>query len=121
MLAIALVLGDYRVMLPLAVVGDGHAPGGTSRWGLPGVAVLAHLLFAQLLILVVGRADLGSALDLLSAFARVGALAAIALAHATSFVLVTSLAKQVYRVAAHVAFMAWLATQLAPMEKLDRS
>lgn len=116
-LAITLVLFDYRVMLPLAVVGaamhSAHA-----RWSLPGVAFLAHLLFAQLLLLVVGRLDvLGVAAGSPFGVRELGALGAIALAFSTTFVFSSTTARRAYRIAAHVAFMAWLATQLGPLER----
>jgi uncharacterized membrane protein len=115
-LAIALVLADYRVMLPLAVTG-GAMHLANVRWGLPGVALLAHVLFAQLLILVIGRTDvLGVSRGSAFGVRELGALGAIVLAVSTSFSLASSLARRVYLIASHVALLAWLATQFGPME-----
>ena len=44
-----------------------------------------------------------------------GALGVIALALTTTFVLRTATEKQVYWIAAHIAFLVWLATQFLPM------
>jgi uncharacterized membrane protein len=116
-LAIVLVLFDYRMLLPLAVSGAAmhsvHA-----RWTAPGVAVIAHVLFAQLALLVVSRVQtvgVGAATPF--APEELGALGAIVLAFTTTFVLTSPSAKQIYRGAAHVAFMIWLATQFGPMER----
>jgi uncharacterized membrane protein len=113
---IALVFLDYRVMLPLAVAGAGMHM-AHQRWGLPGVAVLAHLVFAQLMLMTVGRLEvLGVAAGSPFGVRELGALAAIVLALTTSFTFGSALVKQVYRIAAHVAFLIWLATQLGSME-----
>jgi uncharacterized membrane protein len=70
------------------------------------------------MILVVGR--LGAlGLETGSPFGmrELGALGAIVLGLTTSFAFDVALTKQVYRVAAHIAFLAWLATQFGPMER----
>jgi hypothetical protein len=115
-LSISFVLADYRVMLPLAVVAAAMHLAHT-RWRLPGVAVLAHILFAQLMILVVTRTSiLGVATASPFGVTEMGALGAIALVVSTSFTLESSLGKRVYRITAHVAFLSWLVTQFGPME-----
>jgi uncharacterized membrane protein len=116
-LAVSLFFFDYRVMLPLAVLGAAmHSADG--RWRLPGVAVLGHVLFAQLLILVVGRLDVvGVASGSPFGMREMAALGAIVLAFTTSFVFESAIPKRVYRIGAHVAFMVWLATQFSPMER----
>ncbi len=115
--AIWLFLFDYRVMLPLAVAAAGMHT-AHQRWGLPGVSLLGHVVFAQLMLFLIGRLD-GLGIANTSPFGpeEVGALGAIALAFTSSFVLESELAKRVYRVGAHVAFMAWLATQFAPLAR----
>ena len=115
-LAVSLTLFDYRVMLPLAVAGMGmHL--ASKHWGLRGVGMLAHVLFAQLVILLVSRSDLGGiATGSPFGVREVGALGAIVLMVMTSFVLETALAKRLYRIAAHVGFLVWLVTQFGPTE-----
>lgn len=116
-LAIALFFFDYRVVLPLAVAGAGmHS--ANDRLRLPGVAVIAHIVFAQIVLLVISRLEvLGVAGGSPFGMREMGALGAIALILTSSFVLSSRFLKQLYRIAAHVAFMAWLATQLGPLER----
>jgi uncharacterized membrane protein len=115
-LAITLILYDYRVMLPVASAGAGmHL--ANRKWGLPGVGLLAHVLFAQLMIVVVSRTDvLGIAAGSPFGIRELGALGAIVLTFTAAFGFESSLVKRVYRIAAHVAFLAWLVTQFGPME-----
>jgi hypothetical protein len=115
-MAIWIGLADYRVMLPLAVAAAAmHL--ANARWGLPGVAVIGHLVFALLLIFIIARTDgLGFAAPRSFGVEEWAALGAIALALTTSLVLQAPSAKQVYRVAAHVAFLTWLAIQFSPMQ-----
>lgn len=116
-LAISLLLFDYRVMLPLAVVGAA-AHMADRGWGLRGVALLGHVLFAQLLILIISRLDVvGLAGNPPFGLSELGALGAIALALTTSFTLRSTMARRAYRIAAHGALMVWLATQFASMER----
>jgi uncharacterized membrane protein len=117
LLAIVVYLFDYRIMLPLAVAAAAMLS-ANAKVGLPGVAVLGHLVFALLSIVVVGRTDLVS-LAGGSPFGmeELGALAAITLGLTTSFALDSATAKRAYRIGAHIAFMAWLATQFGPLER----
>jgi len=116
-LAVSLSLFDYRIMLPLAVAAAAMHT-AHQRLGLPGVRVIAHLVFAELLLLLVGRLDvLGMGAGSPFGMEELGALGAIVLALTTSFVLTSPGAKVIYRVAAHVGFLVWLATQLGPLER----
>lgn len=116
-LAITLFFFDYRVMLPLAVTGAAmHL--AHDRVELPGVSLLAHLVFAELLILVLSRLEvLGVAVGSPFGMVQLAALGAIGLALSSSFVLASPAMRQAYRIGAHIAFMAWLATQLGPLER----
>lgn len=116
-LGIALFFFDYRVMLPLAVAGAAmHS--ADDRVGLPGVGVLAHIVFAQLILLVISRLQvLGVAAGSPFGMRELGALGAIVLTLTSSFVFSSQTLQLVYRIGAHVAFMAWLATQLGPLER----
>jgi uncharacterized membrane protein len=115
-LGVALYFADYRVMLPLAVAGA-VMHGAHARWELPGVRVLAHILFAQLTLLLLLRSDF-SGLPQESPFGprEVGALGAIALGLWTSLGLESAYVKRVYRIAAHMAFLFWIVTQMRPLE-----
>jgi len=113
-LAIVFFLSDYRVVLPLAVLAAGmHL--ADHRWGLTGVRALAHGIFGVVLILVIVRLDLPGAEVTPFGPREIGALGAIVLAVTTTFVLRTGTEKQVYWIAAHIAFLVWLATQFTPM------
>jgi uncharacterized membrane protein len=82
------------------------------------VSLLAHLVFAELLILVLSRLEvLGVAVGSPFGMVQLAALGAIGLALSSSFVLASPAMKRVYRIGAHIAFMAWLATQLGPLER----
>lgn len=115
--SIAIVLADYRVLFPLAVAAAAMQL-ADRRWGLPGVAIIAHILFAQLAVLVITHVQiLGVMAGSPFGVDELGALAAIVTALSVSFVFASATAKQMYRIAAHVAFLIWLATQFAPMER----
>ena len=118
LLVLAFTLGffDYRVMLPLAVTAAGMHQ-AHHRWGLPGVSVLAHLLFAQLGLMILARVDV-LGISAASSFSprELGALGAIILALTSTFVFEAALARRVYRIGAHVVFLAWLATQFRPFD-----
>lgn len=115
-IGIALVLNDYRVMLPLAVLAAGMHM-AHDRWKLGGVSALAHLVFGVLAILLVAHQDLAERARV-SPFGvlELAALAAIVLAVSSSFAMQRETAKRVYWIGAHVAFMIWLVTQFTPME-----
>jgi uncharacterized membrane protein len=105
------------VVLPLAIVASVmHMT--HSRWQLRGVALFGHLLFAWLLIVVIGRIG-GLGLAGASPFGvqEMAALGAIVLGFTAAFTFESDSAKGAYRIGAHVAFMAWLATQFSPMER----
>jgi uncharacterized membrane protein len=113
-LGLAFLLSDYRMVLPLAVLAAGmHS--ADHRWELPGVRALAHALFGVLLVMVMVRADLPGTFVAPFGAREIGALAAIVLAVTTTFVLRTSTEKQIYWIAAHIAFLVWLATQFLSM------
>lgn len=112
--AIALFLADYRVMLPIAVLSTGMLL-AHDRWRLPGVAVLAHVFFAELLFILVGHLDLSRMAVVPFGPRELGALGAILLALASSLVVEAPGAKRAYRTAIHVAFLVWLATQFGPL------
>jgi len=113
-LGIAFFFSDYRMMLPLAVLAAGlHM--ADHRWGLAGIRVLAHATFGAVLIMLMVRADLPGTVVAPFGAREIGALGAVVLAATTTFVLRTPTEKQVYWIAAHIAFLMWLATQFLPM------
>ncbi|HET9947520.1 MAG TPA: DUF2339 domain-containing protein, partial [Longimicrobiales bacterium] len=122
-LAIVLFFLDERAFLPLAVLGAAmHLADG--RWRMPGLALLSHGVFALLAGSFVARAAVlgaGSGLGVAAegspfGTAELTVLGAIIVSAITSLTLPARAQRSVYLFAAHVAFLVWLAHQLAPLE-----
>ncbi|MCK5652411.1 MAG: DUF2339 domain-containing protein, partial [Gemmatimonadetes bacterium] len=108
-LGILLLIQAPWAILPLAILATGYHL-AHREWGLRGVGVLGHILFALIALwfmVEVGRQmdpSVGSPLTL-EAFAQLGA---VVMAFATSLILPKWERPIVYQIAAHVAFLAWL-------------
>ena len=115
-LGILLLIQEPWAILPLAALATGYHL-AHREWGMGGLGVLGHLLFALLALGFMG--EVGRQLDSsvgtpfsLEAFALLGA---VAMAVATSFTLPKWERPVVYQIAAHIAFLAWLGVELGDL------
>jgi len=115
-LGILLLIQEPWALLPLAAMATGYHL-AHREWGLRGVGVLGHFLFALIALWFLGEVgrQLSSSVDTpltLEAFAQLGA---VAMALVTSLVLPKWERPIVYQLAAHVAFLAWLGVEVGDL------
>ena len=115
-LGLLLLIQEPWALLPLAALATGYHL-AHREWGLRGVGVLGHLLFALIAVWFVG--EVGRQLDsrvssplTLEAFAQLGA---VVMAFVTSLILPKWERPIVYQIAAHVAFLAWLGVEIGDL------
>lgn len=115
-LGILLLIQAPWALLPLAALATGYHL-AHREWGIRGVGVLGHLLFALIALWFTGEVgrQLDSSVDTpltLEAFAQLGA---VAMAFVTSLILPKWERPIVYQIAAHVAFLAWLGVEIGEL------
>ena len=100
-----------------AAVGGAAMRMSGGRWGLRGVSLLAHALFGILAAWFISRLGaVAAATESQFGLLELTILSTIVIGFATSFGLPGQQARGVYRIAAHVAFLLWIAGQFVPMD-----
>jgi uncharacterized membrane protein len=115
-LGILILIQEPWAILPLAALATGYHL-AHREWGMGGLGILGHLLFALLALGFMG--DVGRQMDSsvaspldLEAFALLGA---VAMAFVTSLILPKWERPVVYQIAAHVALLAWLGVEIGDL------